>query len=55
MNHINNSPPKTIEKCSKCHEVLIVDDDCFNLAALANIFEKLQVSYKKAFTGLEAV
>ena len=35
--------------------MLIVDDDCFNLAALSNIFEKLKISYKKAFTGLEAV
>ena len=26
-----------------------------NLAALSNIFEKLKVSYKKAFNGLEAV
>lgn len=35
--------------------MLIVDDDYFNLAALSNIFEKLKISYKKAFTGLEAV
>ena len=37
----NNVQIKRKEKCTKCKQVLIVDDDCFNLAALSNIFEKL--------------
>lgn len=40
-----------MNKCEVCKRVLIVDDDCFNLAALSNIFEKLKINYKKAFNG----
>jgi len=35
--------------------VLIVDDDCFNIAALSIILDKLKISYAKAFNGQEAI
>ena len=38
-------------KCDKCSDILIVDDDPFNLSALELIIEKLGFTCTKAYNG----
>lgn len=43
------------QKCTNCPDILIADDDPFNLIALELLIQKLGFTCIKAFNGQEAV
>ena len=56
-NNSQNDNQTTMKKKQKCHceEVLIVDDDSFNILALESILRKFNIKSLKAFNGQQAI
>lgn len=50
----NNNGPSIMSACN-CNEVLIVDDDAFNLLALEKNLKTLQIKSIKAYNGQQAI